>query len=90
MDSDRRVTRSPDALAAEVGAEIVLLNMATGYFHQLNAVGSYLWRRLAEPHTVAQLCLSALDDFEADEAACRRDVDAFVRELHEAGLVGIE
>ena len=90
MPDDPRVIRSPDALAAEVDAEIVLLNMATGYFHQLNAVGSYLWRRLDEPHTVSELCRSAIQDFEADEDVCRQDVHDFVQELLDAGLVGIE
>ena len=90
MSSDPRVTRSPDALAAEVGDEIVLLNMATGYFHQLNAMGSYLWNRLDEPLTVSELCRSALDDFEAEAEVCRRDVDGFLQELQEAGLVEIE
>ena len=85
-----RISRHGDALAADVGDEVVLLNIATGYFHQLNVVGSYLWKRLDEPQTVEQLCHSAHCDFEADDGECRRDITAFVRELHDAGLVQIE
>lgn len=85
-----RVTANADALAAAVGDEVVLLNMATGYFHQLNAVGSYLWQCLAEPRTVAELCRSAVDDFDADEETCRQDIAAFVQELLFAGLVHVE
>jgi hypothetical protein len=90
MNSDARVVASAEALAADVEDEVVLLNMATGYFHQLNAVGSYLWRRLAEPRTIAELCESALQDFEADEEICQREVVAFVQELNAAGLVHVE
>jgi hypothetical protein len=90
MNSDARVVASSDALAADVEDEVVLLNMATGYFHQLNAVGSYLWKRLAEPQTIAELCASALHDFEADEEVCEQDVIAFVQGLSAAGLVHIE
>ena len=91
VEPSRRVTRSPDALSAEVGDEVVLLNMATGYFHQLNVVGSYVWRALDEPRTIADLCRAAADDFEADDDdTCRRDIADFVRELHEAGLVRVE
>ena len=64
--------------------------MATGYFHELNAVGSYLWKRLAEPRTIAELCQSALHDFEANEEVCRQEVMAFVQELNAAGLVHVE
>jgi hypothetical protein len=87
---DTRVAQSPDAISAEVGGEVVLLNTATGYFHQLNAVGSYLWRHITEPHTIGELCARAVADFEADEQTCQRDIGDFVQELHNRGLVRIE
>ena len=84
-----RVAQHPDAIAAEVRGDIVLLNVETGYFHQLNAVGSYVWRQLAQPQTVAELCARAVVDYEADAAACAEDIERFVRQLHEHGLVRI-
>jgi len=87
LSAETQVMQSPDALAAEVGGEVVLLNVVNGYFHQLNAVGSYLWKRLSEPRTFESLCRQALDDFDADAESCRRDVTAFVLELHSRGLV---
>jgi len=87
--ADTRVGQSPDAIAAEVGGEIVLLNVATGYFHQLNAVGSYVWRQIADPQTLAELGARALRDFEADAATCRREIHDFVQDLQARGLVRI-
>jgi len=87
---DARVAQSPDAIAAEVGGEVILLNTSSGYFHQLNAVGSYLWRQIAQPHTIAELCARALADYEADAERCRQDIGVFVRELHAHGLVTID
>ena len=84
---DVQVAQSPDAIAAEVGGEVVLLNVTTGYFHQLNAVGSYVWRHIAQPQTIAELCARAVADYEADAMTCRQDIDDFVRELHLHGLV---
>ena len=86
---DARVAQSPDAIAAEVAGEVVLLNTATGYFHQLNAVGSYLWRHIAQPQTIAELCARASADYDADAETCRQDIGVFVRELHAQGLVRI-
>jgi hypothetical protein len=85
-----RIARSPDAISADVAGEVVLLNMATGYFHQLNAVASYLWKQLAQPHTLDELFARAVADFDADEATCRKDIDAFVEELQGHGLIRIE
>jgi len=87
---DARVAQSPDAIAAEVGGEIILLNTSSGYFHQLNAVGSYLWRQIAQPHTIAELYARAVVDYDADAEACRQDIGVFVRELHGHGLVTID
>lgn len=84
-----RVGQNPDAIAAEVGGQIVLLHVVTGYFHELNAVGSYVWRQIAAPQTLAELAARALRDFRADGDACRRDIEDFVRDLHGRGLVRI-
>jgi|SRR5262245_8773802 len=87
---DARVAQSPDAIAAEASGEIILLNMSNGYFHQLNAVGSYLWRQIAQPHTIAELCARAVIDYDADAETCRQDIGVFVRELQAHGLVTID
>lgn len=87
--ADARVGQSPDAIAAEVGGKIVLLNVTTGYFHQLNAVGSYVWRQIVDPQTLAELGSRALRDFAGDEATCRREIHEFVQDLHGRGLVRI-
>ena len=47
------------------------------------------------PFVVCRMCgheesCGAWMHFEADEDICRRDVAAFVQELHDAGLVRIE
>ena len=87
--ADTRVGQSPDAIAAEVGGQIVLLNVATGYFHQLNAVGSYVWRQIADPQTLGELGARALRDFDADADTCLREIHEFLQELRERGLVRI-
>lgn len=87
---ETRIAQSADAIAAEVSGEVVLLNTATGYFHQLNPVASYVWRCLAQPLTMAELCARAVGDFEADEDDCRRDIGVFVHELHGRGLIRID
>jgi hypothetical protein len=87
-----RVSRAPDALSAEVQGNVVLLHATTGWFHELNAIGSYLWRQVAEPITLESLCARAAADFDFDTAAgeCRLDIEAFVRELEGNGLVRTE
>src|SRR5262245_19202554 len=87
---DTRVAQSVDAITAEVAGEVVQLNMVTGYFHQLNAVGSYVWRHLAQPVTIGELFAYAAADFQGDDEERRRDIGAFLHELHGRGLLRID
>lgn len=87
MDAKTRVTRSADALGAALDDEVVVLQMGTGSFHQLNPIATYLWNRLEEPRTITELCDHAGSTFEADQDELRRDIEAFVDQLHAAGLI---
>ena len=89
VSPERRITQGSDAIVAVVGGEIVLLNMATGFFHQLNGVGSYVWRQIAQPQTLAELCARAVGDYDADAETCRRDIEEFVQQLYSHGLVRV-
>jgi hypothetical protein len=84
------VSQGPDTVAAEVEGNVVLLHTTSGYFHQLNEVGSYLWNQVAEPVTIEALCTRSAGDFDADASACRQDIYAFIRELDLHGLVRID
>ena len=90
FSAESRIAQSADAIAAEVSGEIVLLHSATGYFHQLNPVGSYLWKQIAQPRTIGELSALATADFDGDEETCRRDITVFVIILRGLGLVRLD
>ena len=85
-----RVSQHPDALATDVGEVIVILQTQTGMFHQLNGVGSLLWRQLAEPIDFEALGKRADALFDGDRDVRTRDIIDFLQALDGQGLVVIE
>jgi hypothetical protein len=73
-------------VAREVGEEMVLLDLNTGVYFSLNAVGTVVWQALERGATPAEACLALTDGYDVSLETARADVTAFLRQLVQAGL----
>lgn len=85
-----RISHHPDAMATDLGDLVVILQIQTGVFHQLNQVGSFIWKELAEPVEFAALGRKAAQFFDVDPGVCSNDIAEFLRALSAQGLLVIE
>lgn len=76
-------------MAAEVDGQVVLMNVDTGLYFGLNEVGSAIWRRLAHPIRLAELCADLSQAYEGDAQIIERDVLTLVTKLHDRRLVEV-
>lgn len=53
----------------------------------LNEVGAFLWRKLESETTFDEVLASMLAEYEVDEAVAKADLQRFVKELEDAGLI---
>jgi hypothetical protein len=81
------VTRRADILQAEVAGEVVLMSVERGQYYGLDPVGSEVWRRLAEPVPVAELCRQLLQQYDADPAVVLRDLLELLQRLSAERLI---
>ncbi len=79
--------QSPTALAAQIDGEVVALDVEKGVCYGLDRIGARIWAMIAEPRTVASLCLELTRSYEVDLATCRNDVAALLADLAAEGLV---
>jgi hypothetical protein len=86
ITADTVVARSEDVVTAEVGDEIVLLNVAKGSYYDFDPVGSEVWRALTTPSSVADLCRELTTRYNVDPATCESDVIAFLQEAMQEGI----
>jgi len=82
--------RIPDeVIFRELDGEAVVLNLDTGIYFGLEAVGTRIWR-LLEEHMSLRLVLDTLvEEYEAPSDRLQGDLLAFVERLNGKGLIAI-
>jgi hypothetical protein len=78
---------SPDVFYSEVAQEAVLLNVQTGSYHSLDEIGSTIWRALATPQSVGEICAKMVEEYPANPDEVRADTLEFVGQLAERNLL---
>jgi hypothetical protein len=87
MEHDARVVRAAEMLEADVNGEIVALHVERGQCYGLNGVASEIWRMLAEPTSVGEICEKLRAEYEVDSATCETEVRDLLANLREEGLI---
>jgi hypothetical protein len=81
------VVRNNSLIEAEVENEIVALNIETNTCYGLNPVGSRIWRLLAAPIRISDICAKLLTEYKVHSNACERQVLDLLEELRAEGLI---
>lgn len=85
-----RVVQSQAVLSADVGEVVVLLHTERNAYYDTDAVGAEVWRRIASPVTIEEICASMQEQYEVDRETCQADVLAFLEEGVTEGIVCVE
>ena len=87
MGRETRVVVSPDAVAAALEGETVILGMQDGVYYGLDSVGSRIWGLAASPATLGSIHSTIVAEYEVAPDAAWDDLCAVVRDLLVAGLL---
>ena len=87
-----RYVAAPDIVARRVAGEQLLVPVRGSaaridYLFTCNEVGAFVYGRLDGSRDLETLARAVSEEFEVDETRARRDVEAFLDALLEAGLV---
>jgi Coenzyme PQQ synthesis protein D (PqqD) len=83
------ISRSPNALVAEVDGEILIMSIERGGYFSLNNVGYDIWRRLESPCTFADLIDGLAADYDAARATIVEDVQALLNRMLTEDIVRV-
>jgi hypothetical protein len=89
MTPTTRVQRAHDTAWRRVEDEVAIISMDVNRIRLLNRVGSFLWER-CDNATVGELVDALCARYEVDAESARRDVEAFIEDLHGRGLLTTE
>jgi len=89
LSSDSIVAATKEQLFAGLEREVVILDKRSGEYYGLNSVAATIWHLIQEPRTVGKIRDVILAKFAVDPEQCDADLQAFLAEMHEKGLLEI-
>ena len=92
LSEDVRYQRTEEFVARAIAGETVLVPIRRQIgdlesIYTLNEVATFIWERLAEPSTAAEIALALEGAFAGDPAEMRADLGTFLAELLDLGAI---
>lgn len=79
-----------DVIFRELDGEAVVLNLDTGIYFGLDAVGTRIWQLIEERKPLRIVLDTLIDEYEASPDRLQSDLLAFVERLNGKGLLSFE
>lgn len=76
-------------LSCAVEDEVVVLNVNTGYFYNLNSTGAVIWEFLRQPRRVGEICAWLRSRYGCTASDVDSDVTQFLGEMQSVGLIAV-
>ncbi len=88
----QRFERDPAIVTRRIAAEVVLVPVrsstaAMGAIFTLNDTAAFVWNRLDQPATIADLTAALVDEYEVDLAQAHDDVLELLTQFTEAQVI---
>jgi hypothetical protein len=89
---DSIVSIANNQVAADVGGELVILNVDSGEYFGLDGVGARIWALIEEaPRRVEEIRDKLLLEYEdVEPERCTADLLALLQDMHAAALIAVD
>ena len=81
------LSRREGLMTADMNGSAVMMDVMTGKYYNLGAVGGRIWELLEEPMTLAALVKKLTAEYDVSAEQCRNDILPFLNTLLERGLL---
>ena len=87
MNLSDKIKIPAQVMARQVGAETVILDLATGTYFGLDPVGARIWQLMSEGKTLSEVCDAMQAEFEVSREDIQRDVIELTEKLQAQQLI---
>ena len=77
-------------VSCDLAGETAILDIKSGIYYGLNAVGTRIWNLIQEPRIVTEVRDVLLEEYDVEPDCCERDLLALLQELAAKGLIEIK
>lgn len=92
MNTENNMIRNPNFIFRKIIDEMVLIPVRQDVadlnaIFTLNDLGAFIWEKLGEPFTRAQLEEAILAEYDVDIQTVKEDLEVFLHEMAEIGAI---
>jgi hypothetical protein len=77
-------------VSCDLADEAAILDLNSGVYFGLNAVGAHIWKLVQTPRTVNEVRDALLEEYDVAPERCERDLFALLQELITHGLIEVK
>ena len=81
--------QNKEVIQSSVGAEVVMLDVESGYYFGLNSVASVIWDMMKEKIELNTLVENLMKEFDVDKATCELDTLELLQEMKGKKIIRI-
>lgn len=79
-----------EQVSSNLAEESVILNLKSGIYYGLNAVGAWIWDRIQEPQSVSGLVEAIASEYDVAPDRCQQDLFVLLQDLFAAQLIEVK
>jgi hypothetical protein len=87
IDTEQLYRRDSQLVSTIMDGNMVMMDVEHGAYYGLCGVGTRIWELLEGPVSAQQIIQTLCSEFEVDETTCKADVEKFIGEMEEKGMV---
>jgi hypothetical protein len=84
------ITRNPSILFNDFDDGLMMMDIDSGNYFDVDSVGGRIWALLETPATLDGICESLVAEYAVDDETCRTETIGFIEELAGKGLVTLQ
>lgn len=85
-----KVSVAPEQICSDLAGETVILNLKTGMYYGLNALGTRIWELIQEPRSVDAIRDTLVEEYEVEPERCERDLLTLLQEMAAEGMIRVQ
>lgn len=84
---EKKIKIADDCIVQDMGTGIVILNLKTERFYELEAIGKHFWQAITELQDYKLAFNSLLQEYEVSEELLQLDMNQLIEDLRKAELI---
>lgn len=87
---DSVITVSTEQIWSDLVGEAVILDLKSGVYYGLDAVGAHIWKLLQDAKSIREIRDTVLAEYDVTPHQCESDLLLFLSDLMEKGLIEVK